>query len=372
MTDTIVIIGGGIAGLATAFELAQRTRRKIAVIEAAKLGDRCTSKAAGLLTPVTEIQLKDDPFLLVVKQALARYPRFVADLTHNHTERIDYHNQGNLLCAFEPDGVRDLLRVVDFKKTLGFAIDELSQAELQHKEPTLSHRVQAAFFAPNEGCLDPIALIKHLRQELSASAQVRIFENCAVTAASLKNNTVESVTLSDGQKIACAQLVLASGLKHDIPELKAAFPLPLRPVKGEALAVQMPSVTLKHPVQVYHRYPVYLCPRANGEIVIGATSEEKSDEHTTAGAVLDLLFAAWQVLPEIFEHKLTRTWAGLRPTTPDNYPVAGRTNIDNLYCLLGLYRKGILLAPYLGEQLSQLILEQPTTLDWNLLRYDRF
>ena len=372
MQEAIVIIGGGLAGLSIAYELSKHSQQKLILIEAGKVGSGCTTKAAGLLTPVTEMQLKDDPFLEIVKSSLQYYPSFVQDLTHKHPQNVDFQNDGNLLCAYDHDGERDLARVVDFKKSLGFEIHELSRAQLQIKEPLLSQRVCSAFFAPTEGSVDPFTLVKSLKDELSASTNCRIIENTSVTGITLQNNQIKSIKLSNGESLAASQVVLASGLAHNIAELQDAFSLPLRPVKGEALSVMLPSQSLKHPVQIYHRYPVYLCPRASGEIIIGATVEEKNDEDNTAGGILDLLFAAWQVLPAIAEHKFVGAWAGRRPTTPDNFPVAGRTNIDNLFCLLGLYRKGILLAPYLGSQVAKLMLDKSTDLNWRQLRYDRF
>ncbi len=372
MQEAIVIIGGGLAGLSVAYELSKHTQQKLVILEAGKLGSGCTTKAAGLLTPVTEMQLKDDPFLPIITQSLNYYPGFVNELTHKHPQQVDFKNDGNLLCAFDSDGERDLARIVDFKKTLGFEIVELSREQLQSKEPFLSQRVQSAFFAPHEGAVDPIALVKVLKQELSASTNCRVLENTAVTGITLQNNRIKAITLANGELLACSHVVLASGLQHNIPELQASFPVPLRPVKGEAVSILTPPNSLNHPVQIYHRYPVYLCPRSNGEIIIGATVDEKNDEDNTAGGILDLLFAAWQVLPMIAEHKFNGAWAGRRPTTPDNYPIAGRTNIDNMVTLLGLYRKGILLAPYLGAQVAKLLLDKPTDLNWSTLRYDRF
>ena len=372
MQEAIVIIGGGLAGLSIAYELSKHTQQKLVILETGKLGSGCTTKAAGMLTPASEIHLKDDPFLPIVTQSLSYYPGFVNELTHNHPQQVDFHNNGNLLCAFDSDGERDLARVVEFKKSLGFEIVGLTREQLQNKEPFLSQRVQAAFFAPHEGAIDPFALVKILKQELTASTHCRVLENTTVTNVTLANNQIKSITLANGERLACSHVVLASGLDHNIPELQSLFSVPLRPVKGEAVSVLMPPASLMHPVQIYHRYPVYLCPRANGEIIIGATVEEKNDEDNTAGGILDLLFAAWQVLPLIAEHKFNGAWAGRRPTTPDNYPIAGATSIDNMLSLLGLYRKGILLAPYLGAQVAKLLLGQTTDLNWSMLRYDRF
>lgn len=372
MQEAIIIIGGGLAGLSVAYELSKHTQQKIIILETNKLGSGCTTKAAGLLTPVSEMHLKDDPFFSVVAKSLSYYPHFVNELTRHHPHKVDFNTHGNLLCSYDADGAKDLARAVEFKKSLGFEIQALTREQLNAKEPYLSQRVQTAFFAHDEGAVDPYALVKTLKDELTSSAHCRILENTNAVGVTLQNNQIKAVTLANGEILATSQVVLASGLEHHIPELKTLCPLPLRPVKGEAISVLTPPNTLKHPVQIYHRYPVYLSPRSNGEIIIGATVEEKNDTDSTAGAILDLLFASWQVLPVIAEHKFNGTWAGLRPTTPDNYPIAGKTNITNLFSLLGLYRKGILLSPYLGAQVAKLMLGQDTEINWELLRYDRF
>lgn len=371
-TDSIIIVGGGIAGLSVTYELTKlKPKQKLILVEAGKVGQGCSNKAAGLLTPATEVHLKDEAFLKTVLTSCEHYHSFAREITHNNVSKIDFQNQGSLLCAFENDGERDLNRLVDFKQTLGMKVVELNTAELKTKEPFLSHKITKAYYAPEEGCVDPILLMKLLQQEIKASG-CEILENTHVQDVTFQSENITSITLSNGETLPCAKLILTSGLNHNITSLKTAFPLPLRPVKGEALLLKLPKQILNHPLQIFHRYPIYMAPRRSGEIVVGATSEEKSDTDTTAGAVLDLLFSAWQVLPEIYEHQLVKTWAGLRPTTPDNYPVVGNTNINNLYCLLGLYRKGIMLAPYLAKELAQKICDKDTQLQWDLFRYDRF
>lgn len=372
MTRSIVILGGGIAGLSVAYELTKLSSDlQITLIEQDKLGQACSEKAAGMLTPASEVQLKDKSFLNMVLSSVNHYSGFVRELTHNDPQKVGFQMRGSLMCALDADGLAELQRVAEFKMAMGLKVVELSQSELKTKEPAISHKLTGAFYAPDEGCVDNIALMKHLTQELQA-AGVRILENTSAVSADIANETLVGLTLSSGETLKPNDVVLCTGLTHNIAGLHEAFPLPLRPVKGEALAIQLKSGIVNHPIQLYQRYAAYLVPRPNGELIVGATSEERSDTNTTAGAILDLLFAAWQVFPEIYEQPLLRTWAGLRPTTPDNYPVVGQTNLKNLSCLLGLYRKGIMLAPYLGGQLAKQLTDQETELDWQKFSFNRF
>jgi glycine oxidase len=138
------------------------------------------------------------------------------------------------------------------------------------------------------------------------------------------------------------------------------------------VSVQCEKGTLSRPVRIYHRYPIYLVPRNDGRIVIGATSEEQSDENITAGGVLDLIYAAWQALPLVYEKPIVQTWAGLRPTTPDHKPIFGVGPHDNSYVLTGLYRHGIMLAPFAAKELVDLMNGKKMEMAWEEFSYGRF
>ncbi len=169
------------------------------------------------------------------------------------------------------------------------------------------------------------------------------------------------VVTADGTALAAGQVVLAggslSGRLEGVPE--DVLP-PVRPVKGQVLRLTMPqrhgpflSRTVRAVVRGSH---VYLVPRENGELVVGATSEEMGwDTTVTAGGVYELLRDAHELVPGITELPLTETRAGLRPGSPDNAPLLGPTGLEGLLLATGHYRNGVLLTPVTGDAMAHVL-----------------
>ena len=151
----------------------------------------------------------------------------------------------------------------------------------------------------------------------------------------------------------------------------------VRPVKGQLLRLRHPAgltPVLSHTVRsIVRGTDVYLVPRADGELIVGATSEERGADRTvTAGAVHDLLHDAMSVLPVTSELILAETCAGLRPGTPDNGPVVGRCGPDGLLLASGHYRNGILMSPVTADAVTALLAGQPPAQEWAPFTPQRF
>src|SRR5690606_10752716 len=130
---------------------------------------------------------------------------------------------------------------------------------------------------------------------------------------------------------------------------------PVRPVKGQMLSLRMDT---EQPLAsaVLWAPKIYLVPRADGRLIVGATVEEKGhDPHMTAGGVLALLDAAWRAIPAIEELPIEEMWAGYRPTSRDDAPILGESGIDGLLVATGHHRNGILLAPITADAIARQI-----------------
>jgi glycine oxidase len=183
----------------------------------------------------------------------------------------------------------------------------------------------------------------------------------AARGISTGSDRVTGVELADGRRVSCDQVVLAAGcwsnrLTGIAPE---ALP-PVRPVKGQIIRLRAPTEPpfLSRNVRcLVSGGQIYIVPRAGGEIVAGATVEELGfDTTVTAGAVYTLLRDAWAVLPAIAELELMETHAGLRPGTPDNFPILGPVvGVDGLVLATGHYRNGVLLTPVTAETIGELL-----------------
>lgn len=366
-----IIIGGGIAGLCTAFHLKQ-AGEDVTLIEAGTIGNKASSKAAGMITPASEIHLGEDTLMQCFAKSCSYYDEFIKQLTANKPELVDFHRHGSLLTAIDQDGKQELARLAAFQKNMGLELQELSATQARELEPFLTHKTVLAIYAPHEAHIDNIKLIRVLKKHLLENG-VEILENKTVSHVNFAGDQIKSVIVDnkEGFEIFGDRFVLTTGL-DTLKDLAKIHFLPLRGVKGQTVTIQTTPGTITRPIRIYHRYPVYLVPRADGRIVIGATSEEKSDEALMAGNIMDLIYAAWQALPLVYESEVLETKAGLRPATPDNKPVFGLSKLKNLFIFTGLYRHGILLSPFLAKELVNLMLEKNSENCWQEFSIERF
>jgi glycine oxidase len=158
--------------------------------------------------------------------------------------------------------------------------------------------------------------------------------------------------MADGERIAAEVVLAATGARLGGPPLPEEARPPVRPVKGEILRLRARAG--ETPCErIIASERVYIVPRARGEVVVGATVEDRGfDLRVTAGGVFELLREAYRALPEIAELELVESAAGLRPATPDNAPVVGATAIAGLMVAGGHHRNGILLTPLTADAIA--------------------
>lgn len=372
---SVIIVGGGLAGLSCAWHLVQ-SNIKVTLIERASCGGEATTKAAGMITPASEVHLGEHTLMRCFLNCADYYKSFANLITNNHPEHIDYQNKGSLLCAIDHNGKEELLRLTRFQRDMGLNTSELTKDELNDLEPHLTHKTVLAYFAKDEAHLDTAKLVHCLKSNLIDSGLCQILENRTIESVTIHNECLQSLSINDPESftLTADQFILTQGLGHLPAELRNLFSLPLRAVKGQVLTVKPKTATLQRPVRLYHRYPIYLVPRADGRVVVGATSEEFSDTDNTAGGLMDLIYASWQALPDIYDAPVTQFVAGLRPALPDHKPVWGHTPLSNTFILNGLYRHGIMASPYLAKQLVRLMNDNEPEMnlsEFNLNRFNR-
>jgi glycine oxidase len=216
-------------------------------------------------------------------------------------------------------------------------------------------------FSPEDHQVDNRKLAVALRIAAQA-AGASINEHQPIATISSQGRRVDGVVLADGRKHAADVVVLAAGawsrgIAGSIADLAPQSLPPVRPIKGQMLALRMdPAAPLV--THVIWGPGIYLVPRLDGRLIVGATVEEKGFDSTlTAGGLLTLLEAAWRAVPAIEELPIDEMWVGHRPGSRDDAPILGPAPLDGLIYATGHHRNGILLAPVTADSIARLVLD---------------
>lgn len=350
--DTIVV-GGGVIGLCIAWRTSQLGLSTI-VCERGTEPRGASWAAAGMLAPVTEATFGEDRLLRLNLESANLYPGFLQELSDSTGMSIESSVEGTLFAAVHRDQWEALARLYDFQRSVGLPAEWLDSAACRDLEPGLHPGTRAAIFAPRDVAVDPRRVLDALTIAVRrAGGEIR-FSSAVGTVHAAPDG---GVSLESGERLSSAAVVLSAGcwsgsIEGSPPELARA----LRPVKGQILRLQNPRSEPPLLNHVVRTEDVYMVPRATGELAVGATVEEKGFDTTlTAGAVVDLLKAAEQAAPGIREYELSEAVAGLRPGTPDNAPLLGKTSVDGVIAATGHFRNGVLLAPITASAIATLI-----------------
>ena len=332
-------MGAGIAGLASAWRAAQ-AGLSVVVLERDRPGAGASSVAAGMLAPVTEAEFGEDELLRLNLESAAMWPAFAAELEESTGLTTGYSADGALAVAVDRDDAEELRRLHRLQRSLGLESEWLVPSAARAAEPGLAPRIAGAIDAPGEAQADPVAVIEALHAA-AATAGVEIRSGAAV-----RRDSDGALSFGD-QQIHADQVVIAAGAwSAELADVR------VHPVKGQLLHLRSREGAPPLAGRIIRTPRCYVVPRADGRVVVGATSEEKGfDTSVDAGAVHRLLEAAWEVLPDVWELEFVNVIAGLRPATPDNRPLIGRAS-DRVIHATGHYRNGILLAPLTAQHVA--------------------
>ncbi|MFJ9420879.1 glycine oxidase ThiO [Streptomyces sp. NPDC101249] len=353
-TSDVLVVGGGIIGLVTAWRAALRGFS--VTVADPEPGRGAARVAAGMLAAVTELHYGEQTLLGLNLASAERYPDFAAELADVTGQDLGYRRCGTLAVALDADDRAHLRDLHALQRRSGLASEWLSGRECRRLEPMLAPGVRGGLRVDGDHQIDPRRLARALLTACERAGV--ILHRSWAERLDVVRDRAAGVTAADGTALAAGQVVLAggslSGRLAGVPE--PVLP-PVRPVKGQVVRLTVPeryapflSRTVRAVVRGSH---VYLVPRENGELVIGATSEELGwDTTVTAGGVYELLRDAHELVPGITELPLTETLAGLRPCSPDNAPLLGPTGLDGLLLATGHHRNGVLLTPVTGDALA--------------------
>jgi glycine oxidase len=347
-----VVVGGGVIGLGIAWRAATAGLSVTVVDEAPGRG--ASWAAAGMLAPVTEVHYGEQALLRLNLAAADRWPAFAAELEEAAGAPIGYRRCGTLTVARDADDNAALEDLYRFQLRCGLQVERLRSRDCRRLEPGLAPSVRGGVLAPGDHQVDNRAMADAL-VAAGERAGVRLLLGRAAELL-VDGERVTGVTLAGGASLPAGTVVLAAGCwSRDLGGLAAELLPPVRPVKGQLLHLRGPAADPLCRRNV-RGLEVYVVPRADGRVVVGATVEEQGfDARVTAGAVHDLLRAALELLPDVAELELAETVAGLRPGSPDNAPLLGPAGVDGLVVATGHYRNGILLAPVTADAVAELL-----------------
>jgi glycine oxidase len=340
-TADVVVVGGGIIGAAVAWRLAA-AGVSVTVVDPAP-GQGATRAAAGMLAPVTELHYGEERLLRLNLASARRYPDFVAELEAATGADVGYDRTGTVVAAWDAADLAALRDLAELHASLGLTSQLLTARELRALEPAITPGLPGGLFAADDHAVDP----RRLHHALLADADVVRQPVVSVGGG--------DVTLANGDIVSAGSVVVAAGARSS--RIGGVSITGLRPVKGQTLLLRSARPVLDHVLRGSVRgAPVYLVPRAEGELVVGATSEEAGyDERARAGAVYDLMRDAQLLLPAVLEMELVEVSTGLRPGTPDNMPIIESTG-SGVVVATGHYRNGVLLAPITADAVAELVL----------------
>jgi len=347
-TTDVVIIGGGIIGCSVAYYL-RKAGIEVIVLEQGEIGGQASSAAAGLLAPLGPLG-GPGPFADLLLASFALFPALVAELEHLSGIHCGYERTGALRIVRNPKRVIRLQKRLAEWQPLGLRMHWLNGDEARQLEPLLAPDICAAVYAPEESQINAANLV----QAFALSAQklgAHIYSHTSVENIEHHAGHATSVQTSQGEKISYSRIIVTAGVWAAQIMAGLNVVLPVRPLSGQMLALQ--SCGLRH---IIFGEGAYVLPRGD-EVLVGATKEETGfAAQVTPEGQGWLRNAAYKLVPVLGASGVMRSWAGLRPSTPDTRPVLGPLpGWQNVLLASGHNSVGIILSPLTGQLISEYI-----------------
>ena len=356
-TYDCLIIGGGIIGLALAYELG-RAGLSVCVVDRGNPGREASWAGAGILPPGAASS--PDPLESLVAHSSRLHAHWAARLREETGVDTGYRQCGGLYVARSEQELEELREEAERLTGFGVELQWLSTHEVEQLEPVLVGTTTGAYLLPTEAQLrNP----RHLNALLAACRLqgVEIFAHTPVEAIQLDRDRVASVQTPHARLIA-HHYCLSAGCWSGELIAQLGFPVSIQPVRGQMVLLKSERHVLGRVVNHHLRY---LVPRDDGHILVGSTMENAGfDRTTTAAGVSGLIAFALDLAPALSACSVERSWAGLRPATSDGLPILGRLpNLENAWIAAGHFRNGLTLSTATAEEMGRLIRGLPSTID---------
>lgn len=350
-TTEVVIAGGGVIGCAIAYYL-RKSGVDVAVFERGEIGAEASSAAAGLLAPLGSLS-GPGPFADLLLASFALFPDLVPELEEASGINMEFEQTGALRIVRNPKHIPNLGKRMKAWQPLGLQMHWLTGDEARQREPLLAPDVCAAIYVPEESQIKASHVVKAF-SVAAANHRARLYSHQEITGIQRNTARVTGVYTSQGERITCNHLVIATGAWAAGCGAWLHVDLPVSPQRGQILTLQQPSPPLRY---IIFGEAAYLTPKSGNTVIVGATKEEAGfNKKFTAGGISWLLNTAIRIIPSFESSPIDRIWAGLRPRTPDNQPILGPApGWENVTLAVGHGSVGIMLSAITGKTIAESI-----------------
>ncbi len=354
----VLIIGGGIIGSAIAYYLSQEGAETV-VIDQGTIGAQASSAAVGLIAPLRPFSKSDDPYTKLLLASLALFPDIANELESISGIDIEFQYTGTIreVSLAKLEATKKWLRTWATSDSL--EVEWLSGAQACQREASLHVGLEAALYAPKEGQVNAVQYTRAF-SEAARLKGATFLSNRAIVDVHHSQGRALSVSTMQGETILCGHIVIAAGAWSGICSEWLGCTLPIRPRRGQVLSLRPCNKSLQH---ILFANGIYLAPKRNGTILVGATSDEVGfDTSVTAEGLLWLLTKAIDAVPTLKQARVVGYWAGLRPKTPDSRPLLGIVpGWKNVTVATGHNGFGITLSAITGRMIAHDVLSGEVT-----------
>jgi glycine oxidase len=376
----VIVVGAGVIGTAIAWRAAL-AGHAVTIIDPGGddpgTDDKASLVAAGMLGPVSETVFGEQDLLNLNLHAIERFPSFNAELERAAGKSTGLRTEGTLAVAYDNGDLAALDRLTEFRHSIGLQAERLDARECRRREPFLAPSTRGGVFAAGDLSVDNRRYLAALRSAATAAGARTVRAAAAQVAGGRVVLSVQPAEVSLPRELTAAHVVVAAGHgTRAIDGVPEAVRDAIRPVQGQILRLRhpagMPHILTRTVRAIVQGHDLYLVPRADGELVVGATQEERADRDVTAGAVHDLLRDATTAVPAVSELILAEAVAGLRPGSSDNGPLLGPVGDGRLIIAAGHYRNGIMLSAVTADAVTGLLDGKDAHAAWAPFRPGRF
>ena len=349
MNSDVIIVGAGVIGCSIALKLAE-ANLKVTILERGRVGCEASRAAAGMLAAQSETT-GAGPFFDLCLRSRSMYPEFAASLIESSGIDIEYENKGMLFVTLHAGEMEEAAGWISAQTEAGLALEQLSASAVRDCEPAVTESATGAILIPGDHQVENRRLMDALEAAIKR-AGIQLIEGEEVSALTTERGRITAV-VSNGRRLEAAVVIVAAGTWSSKLLEPLASGVEVIPARGQMIALRGRGCPI---TRVLHSKKVYIVPRLDGRILVGATVEYAGFEKAvTVSGIASLLSAASELAPSLLEFEIVETWSGLRPDTSDHLPILGSTGVDGLVLATGHFRNGILLAPVTAELITDLV-----------------